>query len=1294
MRISVVLYLLAAATPNMCNAQLAAPLPSGVEAVWGLGTAYREATTTRERVCVNGLWRWQPAGNPADAVPTEGWGYFKVPGPWPGISSYIQKDCQTVFPHPAWKDRRLGVVTAAWYQREIEVPGDWVGRRITLDLSYVNSLASVFVDGKPAGDVRFPGGEADLTASCRPGSRHLLSLLVTAMPLKAVMMSNADSAAAKQVKGRVERRGLCGDVYLVGTPAGARLDGVRIDTSVRRSEISFNAALRGLTDGARYTLSARVTDAGREVAAFTSPVFDVSGVKNGRFIFSANWKPERLWDLHTPNNVYDVQVTLRDAAGGVLDADWSRRFGFRELWIEGRDFYLNGTRVFLSAVPMDNGLVGAAWADYAAAHESMERLKAIGINFVYTHNYGCEPGTHLSYEEILRAADDVGMLVAVSQPHFSQYDWQGKDAVQNNGYARHAEFYTRVAGSHPSVVFYSMSHNIGYGEDMNPDHIDGKYEPNDPGAMRNGRLAMQAEGIVRRLDPSRIVYHHAGGNRGSVYTVNFYANFTPVQEMSDWFGHWATEGVKPLFLCEYGVPMTWDWTMYRGWYKGNREFGSAEVPWEFCLAEWNAQFLGDKAFDVGEAEKANIRWEAKQFRAGKLWHRWDYPYAVDSEVFEERSPVFAEYITANWRAFRTWGVSANCPWQYGHFWKLRDGVDHRGKELSVDWNALQRPGFSPDYLDQQYARMDLAYERSDWVPLASAQALLRNNQPLLAYIAGKPAAFTSQDHNFRPGEMVEKQLVIVNNSRRTVTGDCEWTLRIGDADPGARQIVLPTGEQLRITLSYELPKTLTPGRYELKASVKFNDGQEQADSFWIDVLTPPAAPRITKNVALFDPRGQTGSVLRQLGVQCRPVEAGADLSTYDVLIVGKDALTIDGRAPDIGRVREGLKVILFEQTSQVLEKRLGFRVEEYGLRRVFPRIPDHPLLSGMAPDRWSDWRGEATLLPPRLTYETKPRYGPLVKWCDIPVTRAWRCGNRGNVASVLIEKPARGDFRPLLDGGYGLQYSPLLEYREGKGLVLFCQIDVSGRTERDPAAEVLVRNILEYAATWEPSPSRRVVYAGEAAGLEHLRRSGFEVANFEGGDLAREDVLVVGPGAGTSVSSHARSLARWLEDGGHLLAVGLADGEANAFLPFKIATRNAEHIAAEFEAGGVQSPLAGVGPADVQNREPRMLPLVRDGATVVGDGILAHAEAGRVVFCQIAPWQFSDHRTPNLKKTYRRTSFLLARLLGNMGVAGATPVLSRFDSPIKASKPEQRWLEGLYLDQPEEWDDPYRFFRW
>src|SRR5262249_10708369 len=195
-------------------------------------------------------------------------------------------------------------------------------------------------------------------------------------------------------------------------------------------------------------------------------------------------------------------------------------------------------------------------------------------------------------------------------------------------------------------------------EDMNPDLIDGIHDPRSPGEARYAGLALGAEGIARRLDPGRIVYHHSSGNLGSMHTVNFYANFTPRQELSDWFDHWATEGVKPLFLCEYGVPFSWDWAMYRGWYHGQREFGGAEVPWELSLAEWNGQFPGDGAYRISPREAQNLRWEAQQFRSGRFWHRWDYPTPLGSEAFEERNPVFAAYLTDNWRAFRTWGVSA------------------------------------------------------------------------------------------------------------------------------------------------------------------------------------------------------------------------------------------------------------------------------------------------------------------------------------------------------------------------------------------------------------------------------------------------------------------------------------------------------------------------------------------------------------------------------------------------------------------------------------------------------------
>jgi hypothetical protein len=1411
------LCLIATVTAGDFVDQPSALLPKGVKAVWDMDKAHRESTPTRERICLNGLWQWQPANAQAEQVPARDWGYFKVPGCWPGITDYMQKECQTLYAHPSWQSQKLGSITAAWYQRQITVPSHWAGRRIAVCVEYLNSYAVVYVDGKKAGEIRFPGGEVELTSACPPGSTCLLSLLVVAMPLKGVMLSFTETASARQVKGSVPRRGLCGDVYLVSTPRGPRTTDVKVDTSVRRQEFTFDAALVGLEANARYTLGARILKDGRSLKEFTSRAFQQSDLKDGRLSSAEKWIPDHLWDIHTPQNLFDLEVWLLDAAGKVLDAGWTERFGFREFWTQGRDFFLNGTRIFLSAVPFDNAQVGAALANYAAARESLARLKSFGINFVYTHNYGCEPGSHLGFAEILRAADDAGMLVGFSQPHFSHYDWQAPEADRSNGYARHAEFYVRAAQNHPAVVMYSMSHNAtGYNEDMNPDMIDGIHDARDTWALRNAKLALRAEAIVKRLDPSRIVYHHASGNLGAMHTSNFYPNFAPIQELSDWFEHWATQGVKPVFTCEYGAPFSWDWTMYRGWYKGQREFGSAQVPWEFCLAEWNAQFIGDRAFQLSEPEKANLRWEATQFRTGRLWHRWDYPYEVGSTRFDERYPVFVLYLTDNWRAFRAWGLSAISPWEHGHFWKLRDGVDKRRKQFAVDWENLQRPGFSPDYLEQRYERMDLAFEQSDWIATPAAQALIRNNGPLLAYIGGKPARFTSKDHNFFPGESVEKQIIIINNCRQTVRCDSQWWFRLPHPASGSNKVVVATGQQERIPLRFQLPVTLPPGRYELNATVKFSNGETQQDSVFIDVLplrAPPVdrhsgagdppvnvssgagdppvnvssgagdppvnvssgagdppvivaqesrsrngryAAKETKNlrdvaalrrvppisaanassplrlasysqipqvwrpgpqlfaagtrrtsesvtppittgtvkIALFDPKGETGALLSRLGIRSQPVEAGANLSACDILIVGKSVLTTGVAAPDIMRVRDGLKVIVFEQTAEALEKRFGFRVAEYGLRKVFPRVPDHPSLAGISAEHLRDWRGEATILAPRLKYEMRPRYGPTVQWCGLPVTRLWRCGNRGNVASVLIEKPARGDFLPILDGGYSLQYSPLLEYREGRGMVLFCQMDVTGRTETEPAAETLAWNLLQFVSAWNPAQLRRAAYAGDPAGKSHLEAAGVSVDSYDGRNLSPEQVLVLGPKSSRQLADHATAIADWLKAGGNLLAIGLDQEDTAALLPFIVTMKKAEHISTWFEPFGMNSPLVGIGPADVHNRDPRQLPLVSAGAKIIGNGVLAKAEEANVIFCQIAPWQFADNTQPNLKRTHRRVSFLVSRLLANLGTASSRPLLDRFSRPLNAEKPEKRWQNGLYLDQPEEWDDPYRFFRW
>src|SRR5581483_12296745 len=178
------------------------------------------------------------------------------------------EDCQTLYAHPSWDASRARTTTAAWYQRELTVPKEWTGRRILLRAEFVNSLATVYVDGQKAGEIRYPAGVADVTDLCRPGSKQVVSLHVQALPLRAVLLSYNDTNSARSVRGSVDRRGLCGDVYLVRKPASARIADVKIDTSVRKGELAVSPLLEGLRAKQSYTLRVKIRQGDQTVREF------------------------------------------------------------------------------------------------------------------------------------------------------------------------------------------------------------------------------------------------------------------------------------------------------------------------------------------------------------------------------------------------------------------------------------------------------------------------------------------------------------------------------------------------------------------------------------------------------------------------------------------------------------------------------------------------------------------------------------------------------------------------------------------------------------------------------------------------------------------------------------------------------------------------------------------------------------------------------------------------------------------------------------------------------------------
>lgn len=117
----------------------------------------------------------------------------------------------------------------------------------------------------------------------------------------------------------------------------------------------------------------------------------------------------------------------------------------------------------------------------------------------------------------------------------------------------------------------------------------------------------------------------------------------------------------------------------------------------------------------------------------------------------------------------------------------------------------------------------------------------------------------------------------------------------------------------------------------------------------------------------------------------------------------------------------------------------------------------------------------------------------------------------------VIRKPSYGNFTAVVDCGFNLMHSSLLEMRRGHGIVLFCQLDVTSRYGKDPAATMLTDNILkEMTNRYLPVGPQRVAYVGGDEGAKLLDRMGMQYQRLtpkNRWEIGSAQVVILGAGA-------------------------------------------------------------------------------------------------------------------------------------------------------------------------------------
>ena len=1208
----------------------------------------QEVSSTRALINLNGLWKFQPAvGTTAQKPSNDDWGSIWVPGTWArggGLLGNIQEKGSG----EGWKvpgdDLR-----SAWYERDIVVPKEWSGRAVLLDFRRVSTDAEVWVNDKECGKVSWPYGMVDITKAVKAGEQATVRVIVVATPDEGEITNFMGYAQESKSKAQLQSAGLIGEVFLESRPQGAHISDVFVQTSTRKGEIALEVEIKDLLAAGDIQFSASITDAaGAEVKVFAQTV---PGILKGTQVLklSSPWSDAKLWDLDQPN-LYTLRLS---ATGSGLSDQFAVRFGFREVWIEGRDIFLNGTPLRLRPVLLDSGRGQAATMD-----SQLKGLRGQGFNIVQIWPENAYERGKANFHDLwAERTDEIGVpLIHVAQSaNRFIFDSDSRPVWDKNRdrYREVMEAEMRRLRNHPSILMWGTSGNLSnHQSDQNPRYLGQKakllaVDPLPPGLV-------EALAMIKAADPTRPVFAHAGNRAGDIFTANHYLNFIPLQEREEWLSNYVKTGDVPYIAIEFGTPLNCSWM------RGRAGYGPtiSSEPW---ATEFTSIYGGSGAFineprDYRRALRFSMN--SADTWGGPGWER----ILNAPEPVQDMQSLF---IRNTWRSWRTAGLTGGMvPWNaFSQCWI------QKGTPVEVP-----QPPFAPGFRGVWKPTLrstHVGFLETNWETLPSGRVMKEVNSDSLAWIAGPPEAFTHKDKSFRPGEKVVKQAVLISDARTPQTYKVSWSATLGGKPVGAGsgEGTIAPGTNVFLPMEIAIPPDITEPKTDGEITLKATIGESTLeDKFSFRVFGPSAPSKLT--ALLFDPVGKTSEMLKALGVSTKPWDGKPSAA---LLVIGREALSNMSKLPgDLqAYTAAGGRVLIMTQNPDWLRTALGFRVSRYVTRQVFPVDKNHPITAGLDSLDLCNWNSHTTLTqayPEEPNLKAIPTYG-------------WKWGNQGVVASASIEKPHRGGWRPIFESDFDLAYSPLMELDFGKGRVTICTLDLEDQVPADPVAAVLGKQILAYAATAPIAPRpQKVVYIGGDEGAKTLSDLALIFTPAAALDPTALNVL------GFDAAIDAAAVDRLIKMGGRIIELARPKGGESRGLNVKVATG--------FH-GSLEPPalplFAGLSPSDLRLRTEVDYRVIDSGANarIFSNGLFALREAGKgyALSTQIDPALLNTEKIPALRFSRWRQLRALSQVFANSGATFQTD--ERIFNPRILTLPLalSTWKAQMTVTQPAVPDD-------
>ena len=152
-------------------------------------------------------------------------------------------------------------------------------------------------------------------------------------------------------------------------------------------------------------------------------------------------------------------------------------------------------------------------------------------------------------------------------------------------------------------------------------------------------------------------------------------------------------------------------------------------------------------------------------------------------------------------------------------------------------------------------------------------ALKEINGPTLAWIAGPAGAYTAKDHHFRPGQTIDKQIVLINDTREPQNFTAAWTATVGGKPVGQGQTrgSLAVSEIRFLPFQVIAPAEEAGGKADGQITLTATIGEtSHQDTFAFRVFGEGRPGR--DQIAVVDPDGLTSRMLAKLGYRTQSLE--------------------------------------------------------------------------------------------------------------------------------------------------------------------------------------------------------------------------------------------------------------------------------------------------------------------------------------------------------------------------------------------------------------------------------------